>query len=444
MRVAIIGAGISGLSLAYYLQKLGIAHDLFEASSQVGGNLRTLKIGNYLLELGPNCLYYSPELYELIRELKLEQEIMAAAPAKAYQYIVRNGVYYKIPLSPFSLLSNDIFSWKTKYRLSRKTDVPLADIGYETISQSVKSHFRKDNNDHVVNPFIKSFNAGYHYKNLNYKASLELNAPENEYGSVLTGIICNSQGISPNDVFSFTGGINTLPNAIAEKLISLHTEHKVEVITRNQGKYIISCTSSGDYDTEEYQMVVLALPAYQAAEMLLFIFPEMADALRNINYPPLAMVYTVYNRHDVESELSGFGALNPKFEDSFAAGSFLTSSVFEGRCSSQEILLTTFVCGLNALTERSMLMLKVHNELCKLYNIKAEKPLFQYTHLWEHSIPQYDINIENAYSLSKELEKEGMFVSSNWQAGISVTNCIRHSKELAHKINLKRPLVLNS
>lgn len=448
MRVAIIGAGISGLSLAYYLQKMGIAYDLFEASSQVGGALRTLKIGGYLLELGPNSLQYSPELQELIRELKLEKEVMPAAPASEHQYVLRNGSYHKLPLSPFSLLSNNFFSWKTKYRLLKEKNVPPADIDYETVTQFFERRFGKGIIDYAVNPFINGIYAGDPDKLLVEKAMPHLKAMEAEHGSVLKGLVHQKLEKNARDVFTFVEGICTLPNAIAEKLVSLHTEHRVEMITRSQGKYVVSCASSGDYDTEEYDMLVLALPAYQAAELMHYTFPGMAAALQNINYPPLAMVYSVYNRHEVGHPLNGFGALHPKVEDTFAAGSFWTSSVFDGRCRPHEVLITTFVGGTqfsqNALTERSQLMRRVHNELSNLYNINAEKPIFQYAHLWEHSIPQYDLYIEDAHNMAKELEQDGMFISANWQSGVSVPVCIRHAKELAHKINLKRPLVLNS
>ncbi|WP_439879899.1 protoporphyrinogen oxidase [Pontibacter sp. MBLB2868] len=448
MRVAIIGAGISGLALAYYLQKLGIAYDLFESSSQVGGALRTLKIGGYLLELGPNSLQYSSEMQELIRELKLEKEVMAASPAVEHRYVLRDGDYHRLPTSPFSLLSNNFFSWKTKYRILKEKNVPPADIDYETVTQFFERRFGKGVLEYAVNPFINGIYAGDPDRLLINKTMPKLKALETAYGSVLKGLVHQKDTDSAHDVFTFVDGVNSLPTAIAGKLVSLHTEHRVEMITRNQGKYVISCSSSGDYDTEEYSMLVLALPAYQAADLMHFTFPGMAAALQNINYPPLAMVYSVYNRRDVGHELKGFGALHPKVEDTFAAGSFWTSSVFDGRCRPHEVLITTFVGGTqyatNALTERSQLMSNVHGELSKLYNISAEKPVFQYTHLWEHSIPQYDLYIEDAHDMAKELEQDGMFIAANWQAGVSVSSCIKYAKELAQKINLKRPSVLNS
>ncbi|ARS34232.1 protoporphyrinogen oxidase [Pontibacter actiniarum] len=448
MRVAIVGAGISGLALGYYLQKRGVPYDLFEASTQVGGNMRSLKVGDYLLELGPNSLQCSPELDELIRELKLEQEVLPAATHSHNRFVLRNGTYQQLPLTPFSLLSNNLFSWKTKYRILQEKNIPPADYDYETISQFFERRFGTGVLDYAVHPLVTGMYAGDPGKLLLRKAFPQLKELEQQYGSVLKGLAQEEKSTDRREVFSFVSGMHTLPEAIAEKLISLHTEHQVEMITRSAGKYVISCSSPSDTDAEEYDLLVLALPAYRAAELLHYTFPGMAAALQNIHYPPLAIVHSIYNRRDVSNSLDGFGVLHPKAEDTFAAGSIWSSSVFSGRCRPHEVLFTTFVGGVqsaqHALAERTVLMQQVHNELKELHGIAADKPNFQYAHLWEHSIPQYDMHIEDAHNIAQDLEAEGMFIAANWYNGVSVPGCIRAAKELAHKINLKMPHALNS
>ncbi|WP_161890347.1 protoporphyrinogen oxidase [Pontibacter russatus] len=447
MRVAIIGAGISGLALAYYLQKLGVPYDLFEAGAQVGGNIRTVKMHEYLLELGPNALQNTPELEELVRELKLEREVVHASPENDHRYVLRDGIYKRLPSSPFALMSGNFFSWKTKYRILKEKDVPPADIDYETVEQFFERRFGHDAARYTVSPFMTSLYAGDPKQLLVKKALPRLKELEMRYGSVLKGLAQQRGGFAKHRSFSFAKGMRTLPYAIADKLISLHTEHRVEMITRSQGKYVVSCASSGDYDTEEYDLLVLALPAQQAAELLHYTFPGLSAALQNINYPPMAVVHSVYNRKEVTGQLNGFGALHPQAEAAFACGSVWSSSLFDGRCRPHEVLFTTFVGGgqapKKALKEREQLMRRVHEELAALHLISADKPNFQHVHLWKHSLPQYDIYIEDAHQLAKGLEPEGLFIAANWQAGVSVANCVHHAKELAHKINLKRPGHLN-
>ncbi|AKD03608.1 protoporphyrinogen oxidase [Pontibacter korlensis] len=448
MRVAIIGAGISGLALAYYLQKLGIPYDLFEAGTQVGGNVRTVKVGDYLLELGPNSIQYTPELEDLIRELKLEQEVLPADSNSRNHYVLRNGTYERLPLTPFSLLSNNFFSWQTKYRILQEKNVPPAGHEYETVTEFFERRFGAGVLDYGVNPFVTGLYAGDPDKLLIRKLFPQLKRLEQEHGSVLKGLAQCSNEADYLELFSFVEGMQTLPKAIADKLISLHTEHRVEMITRSQGKYIISCTSPADTDNEEYDLLVLALPAPKAADLLHYTFPGMAAALQNIHYPPLHVVHTAYNRRDVGNALKGFGAMHPKAEDAFTTGCIWSSSVFSGRCRPHEVLFTTFVGGTqseqHALTKPEGLLQQVHQELKNLHNITADKPNFQYTHLWQQSMPQYDLHIEDAHKMACTLEGEGMFIAANWHSGISVPSCIRYAKELANKINLTLPHAYNS
>ncbi|MDX5420811.1 MAG: protoporphyrinogen oxidase [Hymenobacteraceae bacterium] len=448
MRVAIIGAGISGLALAYHLQRLGVPYDLFEASGRVGGNIHTIRRHDYLLELGPNSLQCTPEVEDLIRELKLEQEVVPTSADSDHRYILRDGSYQKLPDSPLSFLSNNFFSWKTKLRILSEKHVAPANISNETIAQFFERRFGREVVDYAVNPFVTGIYAGDPEQLLVHKAFPKLKELEQKYGSVLKGLVKQKNAGKRQETFSFVKGMSTLPEAIADKLVSLHTEHRVDIITRGHGKYIITCTSAGDHDTEEYDILVLALPAHQAADLVHYTFPGLAAALHNINYPPMAVVHTVYHKRDVAHPLNGFGGLHPKVEDAFTAGSIWTSSLFEGRCRPHEVMFTTFVGGSQyteqALICREELMQRVHEELCEKHGITAEAPVFQCVHLWEHSIPQYDIYIEDAHDMAAQLEQEGLYIAANWQAGVSVPSCIRYAKELAYKINFKRASTLDS
>ncbi|GAB3830120.1 hypothetical protein GCM10028895_45760 [Pontibacter rugosus] len=326
--------------------------------------------------------------------------------------------------------------------------MPPADYANETVSEFFARRFGQDVVDYAVNPVVTGIFAGDPSKLLVSKTFPKLKGMEQAHGSVLKGLVVEKQQTGRQQVISFVDGMQTLPDAIAQKLISLHKDNPVEMVTRNQGKYIISCAAVNDADNEEYDMLVLALPAPKAVELLQYTFPGMAAATHNIHYPPMAVVHTAYNRRDVSNKLNGFGVLHPIIEEAFAAGSIWSSSLFEGRCRPHEVLFTTFVGGAqaeqSALAAPTEITGQVHQELKKLHGITAEKPNFQHVHLWKQSIPQYDLYIEDAHNMAKSLEAEGLFVAANWLGGVSVPSCIRHAKELAHKINLRLRHALNS
>lgn len=74
-KVVIIGAGLAGLTTAYYLQKAGIPVTLFEARRRVGGRILTAKIDDSAVELGAQT-FTNPKkhlhLCRLIKDLNLE------------------------------------------------------------------------------------------------------------------------------------------------------------------------------------------------------------------------------------------------------------------------------------------------------------------------------------------------------------------------------------
>lgn len=68
-KVAILGAGITGLSCASHLHKAGVSFDLFEASDRVGGRVRTERREGYLLDVGFQVFLESYEEFEHLLDL---------------------------------------------------------------------------------------------------------------------------------------------------------------------------------------------------------------------------------------------------------------------------------------------------------------------------------------------------------------------------------------
>ena len=93
-RIAIVGAGIAGLTAAYRLHRLGHAVTVFERSAQPGGAVRSIRENGYLIEAGPNSLQYgAPELKALVQELGLEGAMLTAGPAGKKRFIARGGQF---------------------------------------------------------------------------------------------------------------------------------------------------------------------------------------------------------------------------------------------------------------------------------------------------------------------------------------------------------------
>ncbi|MCB2411184.1 protoporphyrinogen oxidase [Hymenobacter lucidus] len=438
MRIAILGGGISGLTLAFYLQRAGVTYDLFEASPLPGGNIRSEHHDGYLLETGPNSLQLSDELRDLLEDLHLTDQIEETAAVSANRYVLRAGKYQKLPGSPPGLLMSGFFSLKAKFSILRELRRPAQPPDpTETLAGFFRRRFGSEIVDYALNPFISGIYAGDPEQLLLHKTFPKMAELEQTYGSVLKGLAKSGAAGGRRRIISLHDGLQVLPKTLAAQLTSAHFGRAVTALTRTaQGQYQLD-TSTGPTATP-YDALVLALPTYAAAPLLQPLFPTAAAALAAVYYPPMTAVYTAYQRADVTHPLDGFGALHPKVEQPYAAGSIWTSSIYPNRVPVGHVLFTTFVGGTQyeaqARQPAAEQLQQVHAELSRLYGIRAVQPTWQYRYSWERAIPQFDHLIGPAHTAADQLVADNIYTTANWRAGVGVPDCIRHARALAEKI----------
>src|SRR5437660_558624 len=107
--VAIIRAGITGLTSAFYLKRKGIPVVVYEGSDRVGGVIQTLRQAGYLAEFGPNTLLEtSPKIGQLVRDAGLDSRRLAPDPAAEARYVVRYKRPIAMPGSPLGFFTTDL------------------------------------------------------------------------------------------------------------------------------------------------------------------------------------------------------------------------------------------------------------------------------------------------------------------------------------------------
>src|SRR3990167_1462452 len=95
-RVHIIGGGFSGLSVAYFLSRVGIPVEVFEKSERVGGLISTRVLDWGMVETAANGLLNSPTVEELFADLGLQK---AERPAVGQARFIYRGKARRWPLS---------------------------------------------------------------------------------------------------------------------------------------------------------------------------------------------------------------------------------------------------------------------------------------------------------------------------------------------------------
>ena len=158
MTVAVIGGGITGLTVAYELSKSGHKVMLFEKDAELGGQVRTFAVGGERLEAFYHHIFTSDvDIIDLMKELNLESR-MLWIDSKVGLY--RDGRVYDW-VTPFDLLKFRPLNIVNRVRLGL---VSLYLRRYEdwqklekmTAKEWITKHGGKRNYDVIWGPMLKN------------------------------------------------------------------------------------------------------------------------------------------------------------------------------------------------------------------------------------------------------------------------------------------------
>jgi oxygen-dependent protoporphyrinogen oxidase len=402
-----------------------------------------VRTNGWLHELGPNSLLEgSPDVAAFIESAGLAPRRIFASPAAKRRYIVRGGRLVALPSSPLAFLATRLFSWRAKLGLLaepwRRRSAPDAE---ESVAEFVRRRLGREFLDYAVNPFVGGVYAGDPARLSVRHAFPKLHALEQEHGSLIRGAIRrrNTSGGPQGRIFSFPEGLHELPLALARELgdaVRLH--HTVVRVCRREDDWLVETEAAGVRSSDTFAAVVCALPAGALAALQFENVPA-ADGLavlREIEYPPIASVFTGYKRGGVRHPLDGFGLLAPQVEQCPILGTLFSSTLFPGRAPNGCVGLTSFVGGMRdpRLTELNdpELVRVVHAELGRLVGAHDD-PVFTDVQRWPRAIPQYTIGYRRFMDAiaSAEASAPGLFIGGNWRDGIALANCIASGRRLA-------------
>jgi oxygen-dependent protoporphyrinogen oxidase len=436
--IAIVGGGITGLTVAWRLHVQGFRVALFEQSHQVGGAVMTVARDGWLVECGPNSMLESPHLDALVAGLELTAERQYAEPAAKNRYIVRGGRLVPVPMAPHRLLASPLFSLRTKLRLLTepftRARVRPADM---SLGALVRDHFGQEIVDYAVNPLVAGIYAGDPEALSTKYAFAKLWEIEQTHGSLIRGQIAamrerRARGErAVSRIVSFARGLQTLPATLAARLPAgaVRPGTAVLSLTPSQRWRVVS-RRDGLATADEYDAVVLALPASALARLAIGPAGDCPLApLERVDYPPVTSLFLGFRREQVAHPLDGFGALVPAVERRSILGVLFSSTLFPGRAPAGHVALTVYVGGTRqpdlAQLAPEALRPRVLADLHDLLGVNGD-PVFSHATAWPHAIPQYNLGYERVLATMTDVEQRhpGLFIGGHVRDGISVANCI--------------------
>ena len=451
--VAVIGAGITGLTAAFYLKRRGVPVTVYEADGRAGGVIRSLRKDGFLAEYGPNTiLETSPKIAQLIRDAGLSSRRLDTDPKASARYVVGRGRPISMPGSPFGFIGTKLFSPAAKLAVLREPFVkPRRDGVEESIAQFVVRRFNQEFLDRAVDALVAGVYAGDPYKLSLPHAFPRLKALEDNYGSMIRGQIFGARdrkrsGEVARDrapKLSFDEGLQVLPDTLAKQLgDSLKLNTVVQRITQTAGGWIVTTTAG----SVKYDQVIYSGTAYRLAGLEIYGGTEGAHPARQIDlsvfseirYPPVTSVVLGFRREEVTHPCLGFGMLIPRSEGFKILGTIFSSTLFPNRAPRDYVTLSNYIggerCPELALLPTEKIVALVIADLRTLLGVRG-KPVFVHSATWPRAIPQYNVGYGKFKEhLSRlELELPGLFFAGHYRDGVSLGDSIVSGVNIAEK-----------
>ena len=287
--IGIVGGGVSGLALAYYLRERGVSALVLEASDRVGGVVRSSKVEGRVLDHGPQRMRLPPDVSRLVRGLGIEDRVRVA-PADLPLFVYRHGALWAVPFTPAALLGSGLLSGVGRLRVLLE---PLTAGPRE--GETVGAYFRRKVGTEAYEALAGPLFGGLYGSNPDHMYV------EHALRQILDGLgvrrslllrylrgVVRRAGRVP--AVSFDEGMEVFPRALGREL---GDELKLRTPVRRLAPEGAGWRVETDSDAWSVSEVVLTTPASVTARLLAEWAPDAGERIGRLRENPLAMVHMV-------------------------------------------------------------------------------------------------------------------------------------------------------
>lgn len=455
-RIIIAGGGITGLTAAYRLQQkaraAGVDAEIIvvERDDRLGGKTRTEVIDGLVIEQGPDSfLVHKPWFAQLCMELGLP--MVGTNPNVKTTYIYHQGrleplptgMQLMIPTEVGPFLKSRLLSPAGKLRAGLEPLVPVKRTdGDESIGSFVGRRFGQEMLNNVAGPLMGGIHGG-DFDSVSMKATFpQFMKMERERGSLLLQGRRNKANKPKGPTGSAFQTVPTGLHTVVEALVKAADGVKVLL---NTGLTAVAPAAQGyevalsDGVRLTAGAVILATPAYVAADAVGGFLPDVAGALNAIPYGNSVVVSLAFNKADVDHPLGASGFLVPMREGTDVSASTWVSVKWPHAAPADKVLIRCFVgrgVGRDWTQESDeTLVATALAGLRQIMGLKAE-PIVTTVARWRRSMPQYKVgHLDRVAEIEAMLSRApGLYLAGAAYRGVGLPDCVREGNEAAAKV----------
>lgn len=474
-RVVIVGGGLTGLTIAHYLEKeCGDACRItvLESSDRLGGNIHTVHDRGYLIDAGPDAwISTKPQATELAIELGLQSDIIETNVENRRVYVMdRNGLVpmpdglvLGIPTSIGSLLMSRILPWDAILRAWLDVWVPARewrDDDDETIASFLARRLGSEFADRLTAPLLSGIFSG-DADALSIMATFpQLVEAEKQYGSLIRAMraqtalrVRAAADEGPKSTFvTLKNGMSDFVTTLAHKLGTTHVlknEPVVEIIRREHDVGDLAgdgrASSAGSFLVRTARKehvadaVVLSAPPHICAKMIRTLDADIASRFDAFIAGSTATVFLAYPKQLVPMDLDASGFIVPRSLGRPMLAATWVSSKWEGRAPSGFVLVRVFIGGpsgpdLSTISDAALVSMASRELWAAMGIIHA--PELSHVFRLMHKSPNPMVgHLARMRELKEALGRHGeLYLCGNGYDGTGIPDCIRHARTTAENL----------
>lgn len=449
-QVVVIGAGLTGLTTAFYLTRRGISVQIIESSERVGGQIHTFQENGFTYESGPNTGVVSyPEVAELFAALEPNCHLETAKEESKRRLIWKGDRFRELPSGLLSAVTTPLFTLKDKFRILGEPFRAKGTNPDESVAGLARRRLGKSFVDYAVDPFLSGVYAGDPQTLITRYALPKLYNLEQTYGSFIRGSIAKARLpkterdlLASKKVFSAQGGLSRLSEALAK---AIGTKHIIlgasnASVHPHSDKWEIRYKTHYGEHTLHAEQVITTTGAYNLPTLLPFINQKEMDNISNLVYAPVIQASVGIQDTD-KLRFNAFGGLVPSKEKKRILGILFPSACFEGRAPETGALFSFFMGGMKHQELLSRSDEEIHqlirDELHLMLGFPREtQPDLIRIFRHHHAIPQYEINSGKRFETIEKLQAQypGLIIAGNLKGGIGMADRIRQATQIGLSI----------
>jgi oxygen-dependent protoporphyrinogen oxidase len=379
VKVAVVGAGIAGLTAAHDLVAAGHEVVVHEASDRVGGKLHSTSVAGVRVDVGAEAmLARRPEGVALAESLGLP----VVHPTTATSSILSRGDLRPMPRSIMgvpmdidALAASGVLSDAALARVRQEADLPVSlptdDV---SVGDLVAERFGDEVTDRLVEPLLGGVYAG-RARRISTRAAVPQLLAMLARGPLSPQAAATPVSGAP--VFAgLAGGMAQLPQVLA------------------RGLDVRLCSPVTSLDDLDAEAIVLATPAAATARLLTDAAPEAARLLGGIESATSAVVTFAFAADELGLGLDRSGLLIPPVEPtSIKAATFSFAKWDWVREAGDGLLLLRTSLGRAGETisdSDEELIAASRRDLAAIAGVTAA-PVGVHVQRWVDSLPQYAV-----------------------------------------------------